>query len=187
MHCSSCNGEVPSSMNHAFALNQCPYCGDSIFDKSAGALILALKKQIFVEDETLNDQIVSTVLDVILDKFDIVPKQVLVEESAGQTVKESAGQTVRQSSIRRSEISRVDDDTKTIPGIMNMEDLADLSEEDLKLLNTGAPENQRVTMEDVAKAKETRNKKLQGEIVEEQSSKVLTKLQQERKPVSRRG
>lgn len=181
MYCKSCSGEVFSLMNHALTLNQCPYCGDSIFDKSAGALILALKKQTFVEDEVLNDQIVSTVLDTVLDKFDITPKQVLVEESTKRTTL-VPGQT----SIKRSEILRTEDnpEERAIPGIANIEDLADLEQADLDLLNAGVPENQKVTMDDVAKAKGLKDKVRTRESAEESGSSMKT---HEKKPIARRG
>lgn len=182
MHCKSCSGEVPSLMKHALALNQCPYCGDSIFDKSAGALIFALKKQTFVEDEMLNDQIVSTVLDTVLDKFDITPKQVLVEESTKRTAL-----IPEQASIKRSEVLRTEDnlEEKVIHGVANIEDLADLEQVDLDLLNAGIPENQKVTMKDVARAKELKDKvKTREKSIGESKSSMGT---HEKKPIARRG
>ena len=184
MDCISCNGKVPSLMNHALTLNQCPYCGDSIFDKSAGALVLVLKKQVFVESEVLNDQIINIVLDTVLDKFNISPKQIIGELEQAQHIQEEKKGIV---AIKRSESlrSEVDMERRVSLGIANIEDIADLEQGDLDLLNVGIPEHQKITIEDVARAKELKNKMRTQE--EPTEGIALESQMHTRKPIARRG
>lgn len=187
MNCKSCNGEVPSSMGHAVALNQCPYCGESIFDKAVGALILALGKQSFVKDddlfhntaEGLNKQIMDTVLSIVVDKFDISWKKTLVEEPTERS--QLASKTKSSTSIQRSDSSA---EKRTIDGIGNIDDIADLNEDDLKLLNSGVSEDQKITMVDVAKAKAARDQVVDNS--SQDQSVEVKKQPYEKRPVSRR-
>lgn len=96
MKCKSCNNNVSSSMQFAMEANQCPFCGNKILSefelKQIKLLTTYLNSIKFVTNFENDLLIKDRIIEVILSKFDLVPKTVekndlvVIEEDNSQQI-----------------------------------------------------------------------------------------------------
>ncbi len=95
MQCSSCRTEIPSMFSHAFKKNECPACGDQLFDEETMGLMDDLETSILSEVRLRKESVSKLVLMLITgydiklrDSIKIKEKKEITEEITEEVTEE---------------------------------------------------------------------------------------------------
>ena len=88
MRCASCSVEIPSEFTHAFQQNECPACGDQLFDEETMGLMDDLKNSISCEVR-LREESVSKIVLMLVTSYDISIRGKIVKKAKKKILEET--------------------------------------------------------------------------------------------------